>query len=60
MTGLVGGRFDLKDFYEKLRAAVVGEPERARSEWRVALMRCVRVSHDEPIYPRRCKFSSAA
>jgi hypothetical protein len=43
MAGLVGGRFDLEDFYEKLRAAVLERPERARSHWWVALMRCERV-----------------
>ncbi len=47
MAGLVGGRFDLKDFYTKLRAAVLEHPERARSEWWVALMRCERVPAPE-------------
>jgi hypothetical protein len=43
MAGLVGGRFDLKDFYAKFRAALIQRPERGRAEWSVVLMRCERI-----------------
>lgn len=43
MAGLVGGRFDLRDFYERFRAAVCARPERTKSQWSVVLMRCERV-----------------